>query len=87
MHFEILAEDQSGKKTLDILVPNIIGDEHTFRVISYKGIGRIPNLRFTKQSVQGNYSPVFLCHISLRSSAPSAVYLPLAFGRILWEKL
>jgi len=46
MHFEILVEDQSGKKALDILVPKIIGDEHTFRVISYKGIGRIPkNLR------------------------------------------
>ncbi|MBC2693956.1 MAG: DUF4276 family protein [Desulfobacteraceae bacterium] len=46
MHFEILVEDKSGKKALDILVPKIIGDEHTFRVISYKGIGRIPkNLR------------------------------------------
>ncbi|MCG7850058.1 MAG: DUF4276 family protein [ANME-2 cluster archaeon] len=46
MHFEILVEDQSGKKALDIIVPKIIGDEHTFRVISYKGIGRIPkNLR------------------------------------------
>lgn len=42
MHFEILVEDKSGKKALDILVPKIIGDEHTFRVISYKGIGRIP---------------------------------------------
>ena len=46
MHFEILVEDQSGKKALDILVPKIIGDEHTFRVLPYKGIGRIPkNLR------------------------------------------
>ena len=46
MHFEILVEDQSGKKSLDILVPKIIGDEHTFKVISYRGIGRIPrNLR------------------------------------------
>ena len=42
MHFEILIEDQSGKRMLDILVPKIIGNEHTFRVISYKGIGRIP---------------------------------------------
>ncbi len=42
MHFEILVEDQSGKKALDILVPKIIGNEHTFRVIAYKGIGRIP---------------------------------------------
>ncbi|HIJ81474.1 MAG TPA: hypothetical protein HPP76_07190 [Desulfuromonadales bacterium] len=42
MHFEILVEDQSGKKSLDILVPKIIGSEHTFRVLPYKGIGRIP---------------------------------------------
>lgn len=42
MHFEILVEDQSGKKALDIIVPRIIGEEHTFKVIAYKGIGRIP---------------------------------------------
>ncbi|MDR1828184.1 MAG: DUF4276 family protein [Methylobacteriaceae bacterium] len=42
MHFEILVEDQSGKKALEILVPGIIGDGHTFRIIPYKGIGRIP---------------------------------------------
>jgi hypothetical protein len=42
MHFEILIEDQSGKEMLDVLVPKIIGEAHTFRVIPYKGIGRIP---------------------------------------------
>ena len=42
MHFEILVEDQSGKKMLDMLVPKIIGTEHTFFVHPYKGIGRIP---------------------------------------------
>lgn len=42
MHFEILVEDQSGKRALDILVPQIIGNEHTFNVHPYKGIGRIP---------------------------------------------
>lgn len=42
MHFEILIEDQSGKKALDILMPKIIGRKHTYRVISYRGIGRIP---------------------------------------------
>jgi hypothetical protein len=48
MHLEILVEDQSGKKALDILVPRIIGHEHTYRVIDYKGIGRIPaNMRDT----------------------------------------
>ncbi|MFH2091306.1 MAG: hypothetical protein ABIJ31_02985 [Pseudomonadota bacterium] len=42
MHFEILVEDQSGKKALDILIPKLIGLEHTFKVHPYKGIGRIP---------------------------------------------
>ncbi|QTA80991.1 Uncharacterized protein dnl_33090 [Desulfonema limicola] len=42
MHFEILVEDQSGKKALDILIPKLIGSEHTFKVHPYKGIGRIP---------------------------------------------
>ena len=47
MHFEIYVEDLSGKKALDILMPKIIGDGHTFEVFGYKGIGRkIPeNLR------------------------------------------
>ena len=44
MHFEILVEDQSGKKALDILVPKILctRDMHTFTIRSYKGIGKIP---------------------------------------------
>lgn len=42
MHFQILVEDQSGKVALDILVPKIIGKNHTFDVKSYKGIGHIP---------------------------------------------
>lgn len=48
MHFEILVEDQSGKKALEILIPKIAGDGHTFNIHAYKGIGRIPkNLRDT----------------------------------------
>ena len=42
MDFEILVEDQSGKKALDILIPKIIGDDHGVRIHSYKGIGHIP---------------------------------------------
>lgn len=42
MHFEILVEDQSGKKALDILIPKIIEKKHTYRVINYRGIGHIP---------------------------------------------
>ena len=48
MHFEILVEDQSGKKFLDIVVPKLVGQEHTFRVHPYKGIGKIP------QNLAGN---------------------------------
>jgi hypothetical protein len=51
MHFEILVEDQSGKKALDILVPKIVGNAHTVFVHPYKGIGRIPkNMRDTKDA-------------------------------------
>ena len=32
MHFEILVEDQSGKKALDILIPKIIDNQHKFKV-------------------------------------------------------
>lgn len=42
MHFEILVEDQSGKKALEILVPKILGEDHTFKIFPYKGIGHIP---------------------------------------------
>ncbi len=42
MHFEILIEDISGKNALDILIPKIVSNEHTFNIHSYKGIGRIP---------------------------------------------
>lgn len=42
MHFEVLVEDQSGKIMLNILMPKIIGQQDTFRVIAYKGLGKIP---------------------------------------------
>ena len=46
MHFEILVEDRSGKRALEVLIPKIIGAQDTFRVIGYRGIGRVPqNLR------------------------------------------
>ena len=52
MHFEVLVEDQSGKKALDILIPMIIGDQHSFRVTGYKGIGRIPRNLKSSTSVR-----------------------------------
>jgi len=45
MHFEILVEDASGKIALDSILDKILSpstQEHTYRIISYKGIGRIP---------------------------------------------
>lgn len=48
MHFEILVEDLSGKIVLEAVVGRILGANHTSRIISYRGIGRIPeNLRGT----------------------------------------
>ncbi len=42
MHFEVLVEDKSGEKCLNILIPKIIPDQATFRIKSYKGAGKIP---------------------------------------------
>ncbi|MFC6841331.1 DUF4276 family protein [Xanthomonas theicola] len=45
MHIEVLAEDSSGAKLIEILLPRVIGQyghPHTWRIIDYKGIGRIP---------------------------------------------
>lgn len=43
MHLEILVEDASGKALIDCLMPEILDPAaHSWRVISYKGIGRIP---------------------------------------------
>lgn len=45
MHIEILVEDASGEKLLKAVLPKLLGEQgnpHTWRVHSYKGIGRIP---------------------------------------------
>jgi Domain of unknown function (DUF4276) len=42
MHIEILAEDSSGEKLLGHILPKLIKTDHSWRVHSYKGIGRIP---------------------------------------------
>ena len=42
MHFEILTEDKSGGRAMDILFPKILGDDVTYNIHPYKGIGRIP---------------------------------------------
>lgn len=45
MHIEILVEDASGEKLLEAVLPKLLGERdkpHTWRVHSYKGVGRIP---------------------------------------------
>ncbi|MFC1508577.1 DUF4276 family protein [Candidatus Omnitrophota bacterium] len=45
VHFEILVEDMSGKIALESILRKILGtneQNHTFKIISYKGIGHIP---------------------------------------------
>lgn len=42
MHFEILVKDVSGKAALEILLPQIVGEGNSYRIHSYRGIGRIP---------------------------------------------
>ena len=45
MHIELLVEASSGHRLLDILLPQILGPQgqtHSWRVTSYKGLGRIP---------------------------------------------
>jgi len=50
VHFEILVEDLSGKKALNILLSKMVGDSNTFTIHSYKGIGRIPKKGSAKLS-------------------------------------
>jgi hypothetical protein len=45
MHIEVLVEDSSGAKLIEMLLPRLIGEQgepHTWRLHSYKGIGRLP---------------------------------------------
>lgn len=51
MHIEILVEDSSGERLLEILLPRLLGSQgnpHTWRLHAYKGIGRIPQGLTTK---------------------------------------
>lgn len=45
MHIEVLVEDSSGATLIEALMPRVIGpygEPHTWKIHSYKGIGRIP---------------------------------------------
>jgi hypothetical protein len=42
MHFEFLTEDQSSGKAMEILIPQLLGVGGSYRIRSYKGLGRIP---------------------------------------------
>ncbi len=51
VHYEIFVEDLSGKMALEIIVPKIIGDNNTFKIYPYKGIGHIPKKLNAKSDV------------------------------------
>ena len=42
MYVELIIEDWSGKKAMDILIPRLFGNDIAVRTHSYKGLGRIP---------------------------------------------
>ena len=42
MHIEILIEDQSGQKALEVLIQQLVPADVTYKFHCYKGIGRIP---------------------------------------------
>jgi len=42
MHFRFLIEDQSGTHAMRIIAPKLLGDDNTYDLLPYKGIGRIP---------------------------------------------
>lgn len=51
MHIEILVEDSSGERLLQVLLPQLLGPQgepHTWHLHAYKGIGRIPQGLVTK---------------------------------------
>ena len=56
MHFEVLVEDQSGSIALDQILEKILGandTDHSWKLIPYKGLGRIPKgLRGTSDPQQ-----------------------------------
>lgn len=54
MHFEFLVEDKSGSKLLEAVLDKILGPDgnpHTRKIISYKGVGRLPT------NLQGTLDP------------------------------
>lgn len=45
MHIEVLVEDSSGAKLIEMLLPTLIGlqgNPNTWRIHAYRGIGRLP---------------------------------------------
>ena len=61
MHFDFLIEDVSGERTLEILVPKILNDSHTYTIHSYKGVGHLP--KNLKSSTLDPSTRVLLNHL------------------------
>ena len=63
MHLEVLVEDKSGSIMLEVILPKILGRKgtnHTWRIHSYKGIGRIPK---NLQATPGRRTRLLLHHL------------------------
>lgn len=80
MHFEVLVEDQSGKIALESILEKILGpsgQEHTYKIIPYKGIGHIPKNLHGKTNPQKLF---LLSHLpkQLRAYGKSHQYFPAA---------
>ena len=73
------AEDAESAEGLSSLFTNLfmLYFSAQLRVLCglYPIYGFLPQRSQRAQRVQAHYSPIFLCHISLRSSASSAVYI------------
>ena len=84
MHFEILVEDQSGEKALDILIPKIVGNAHSFKIHGYKGLGHFrknlkanadPSKRHLLNLLPGLLRGYGKTHASYSPDFPAAVIL------------
>jgi hypothetical protein len=43
MHFEFLIEDQSGANAMEVLLPKLLGNNASYRIIKgYNGLGHLP---------------------------------------------
>ena len=42
MHIRVFIEDQSGKIAVEHVLPKLLSEDHTYDVLAWRGIGRLP---------------------------------------------